>query len=242
MQDRYAGDIGDFGKFGLLRALRAAGLSIGVNWYSTIPFASELTREDGRYRIPQCLFSCDEELANTLFEISRPGNPERSVKALEDARLIDGAVYFSEPVRVADRSEWHREAKTALRDCDLVFLDPDNGLLVKSVSPHSVKSVKYAFYKEVGEYVSTGKSVVIYNHRCRKKWDAYSGDIADRLRAVLPENNRPIICVTFPRFSVRDYFIISASEEHHQRIQAALSALEESEWHARGMCEKAKPL
>ena len=43
MQDRYAGDIGDFGKFGLLRALSSAGLSIGVNWYRTIPSASELT-------------------------------------------------------------------------------------------------------------------------------------------------------------------------------------------------------
>ncbi len=33
MQNRYTGDIGDFGKLGLLRALRASGLSIGVNWY-----------------------------------------------------------------------------------------------------------------------------------------------------------------------------------------------------------------
>ena len=31
MQNRYTGDIGDFSKLGLLRALRSAGFSIGLN-------------------------------------------------------------------------------------------------------------------------------------------------------------------------------------------------------------------
>ena len=80
MQDRYAGDIGDFGKFGLLRALSAAGLSIGVNWYRTIPPESELARDDGKYRIPKSLFHCDVGLAKTLFEISRPDKLERNAE------------------------------------------------------------------------------------------------------------------------------------------------------------------
>ena len=242
MQDRYAGDIGDYGKFGLLRALSAAGLSIGVNWYRTIPLASELTRDDGRYRIPQSLFHCDVELAKTLFEISQPDNPERSVKALEDAKLINGAVYFSELVRIADRAEWHREAMTALRCCDLVFLDPDNGLLVKSVSPSSEKSVKYALYEEVCAYVGAKKSVVIYNHRCRKKWDVYAQSITEQLRikSELPDN--PIRAITFPRFSVRDYFIISATPGHDQRIQSALGSIDNSIWNRSGICTKSVTL
>ena len=121
MQDRYAGDIGDFGKFGLLRAISTAGLSIGVNWYRTIPSSPELARDDGRYRIPHSLFHCDVELAETLYEISRPDNPERSIQSLEAAKLIDGAAYFSDPVPIADRSAWHREAMTKLSGCDLVF-------------------------------------------------------------------------------------------------------------------------
>ena len=32
MQNKYVGDIGDYGKLGLLRKLRAAGVTIGVNW------------------------------------------------------------------------------------------------------------------------------------------------------------------------------------------------------------------
>ena len=238
MQDRYAGDIGDFGKLGLLRALNAAGLSIGVNWYRTTPLASELTRDDGRYRIPKNLFHCDVELAKALFEISQSDNPERSVKALEEAKLIDGAVYFSELVRIADRLEWHREAMTTLRCCDLVFLDPDNGLLVKSVSPNSARSVKYALYEEVGKYVAAGKSAVIYNHRCRKKWDVYAQFITEQLRLKSNLLNNPIRAITFPRFSVRDYFIISATPEHDQRIQSALGFIENSVWNRSGLCTK----
>ncbi len=238
MQDRYAGDIGDFGKFGLLRTISTAGLSIGVNWYRTIPSSPELARDDGRYRIPHSLFHCDVELAETLYEISRPDNPERSIQSLETAKLIDGAVYFSEPIRLTDRSEWHREAMDALRCCDLIFLDPDNGLLVKSVSPNSAKSVKYAFYEEVRAYIAAKKTVVIYNHRCRKKWNVYSQSIAEQLRIKSDLTDQPIRAITFPRFSIRDYFIISATPEHDQRIQSALEFIENSVWNRSGICSK----
>ena len=237
MQDRYAGDIGDYGKFGLLRTLSAAGLSIGVNWYKTIPSMTEFARDDGKYRIPQGLFHCDEKLANTLYAISRPDNPERSIQSLEAAKLIDGAVYFSDPIPIADRSIWHAKAMTTLGGCDLVFLDPDHGLLVKSVSLRSSKSVKYALYEEVGAYVAAKQSVVIYNHRCRKKWETYSKSIAEQLRLKSELPDQPIRVITFPRFSVRDYFIISATPEHDQKIQSALRSIGNSVWNSSGMCK-----
>lgn len=46
MQNRYTGDIGDFSKLGLLRALRNADLSIGLNWYLT---PDETHNSDGRH-------------------------------------------------------------------------------------------------------------------------------------------------------------------------------------------------
>ena len=46
MQDRYTGDLGDFSKLGILRALKTAGLSIGVNWYLT---PDENHNGDGRH-------------------------------------------------------------------------------------------------------------------------------------------------------------------------------------------------
>lgn len=241
MQDRYAGDIGDFGKLGLLRALRREDFSIGVNWYRTQPTEAEKRKGDGSIRIPAELAACDPALAEALDPIFDLG-AARSVEALKAAGLIEGARYYPDPVDVKDREAWHAGAVKALEDSTLVFLDPDNGFIVRSAPPGSRRSAKYALYREAADYVSQGKSVVVYNHRCRKKWDAYSRDIADRLRAVLPENNRPILCVTFPRFSVRDYFIISASEEHRRRIRAALSALNSSEWFSSGMCRESEPL
>lgn len=41
MKNQYVGDIGDYGKYGLMRFLRDAGVSIGINWY--------LTPDDGRH-------------------------------------------------------------------------------------------------------------------------------------------------------------------------------------------------
>ena len=38
------------------------------------------------------------------------------------------------------RDEWHQEARKVLDGVDLVFLDPDNGLLVNSVGRKSAKS------------------------------------------------------------------------------------------------------
>lgn len=60
-----------------------------------------------------------------------------------------------------------------LADSDIIFCDPDNGLIVKSVSLSSVKSDKYVTEDELVGYYLAGKSVVFYNHRCREKEHLY---------------------------------------------------------------------
>ena len=108
MQDRYAGDIGDFGKFSLLSELAKQGLSIGVNWYKTEPLTAE-TNNDGRYiDIPRSLRECNPALADKLSVISKC--EDRSIQALKEARLIPRAVYYSEPVSVSNRVDWHNQA------------------------------------------------------------------------------------------------------------------------------------
>lgn len=233
MQDRYAGDIGDFGKFGLLRALASEGLSIGINWYRFGTPARELAVNDGMKLIPDELASCDQVLADTLRAIST--SPSRSIKALEATVLVPGARYYSSTVPVEGRLEWHEKALSTLGDTGLVFLDPDNGLLVKSVGKRSAKSPKYAFYEEVTDYVARGQSVVVYNHRSRKKRAVYFNEIHDKLLAAVPKACG-ISAITFPKGSVRDYFAVSACPEHEDRIAAAFKNLFESKWGDSGMC------
>ena len=73
----------------------------------------------------------------------------QSIKAIEDAALISGAIYYSDLITVGQRNGWHQQALEILKKVDIVFLDPDNGMLVKPVGKQSARSVKYAFYEEV---------------------------------------------------------------------------------------------
>ena len=230
MQDRYAGDIGDFGKMALLRTLQKQGLKVGVNWYKVDPLDAEKNADgtykqnDGKHMISEKLRKCDPVLADVLLRISDPGGDRRSIEALEDANLIPYAVYYSEPITVENREYWHRKALEQLNGADIVFLDPDNGLRVDSVGKKSARSVKYAFYEEVRDYVKDRKkSVLVYNHRCRKKEEVYFHEICYKLSkcSLIPEEN--ILKITFPKCSVRDYFAIPASEEHAVKIRKAFS-------------------
>lgn len=177
MQDRYTGDIGDFGKLGLLRKL-SARLSIGVNWYLA---PDETHNGDGRhieYLEKDSFRICDEPLWNALKQIVQSG--ERKVSALESAHILS-ATPFSEKVpfsgdtkaeREASRKGWHQQALKELKDCDLVFVDPDNGLMVPSAEG-GPKSVKFALPSELEDYYMQGSSVVYYQHKARRADEFY---------------------------------------------------------------------
>ena len=239
MQDRYAGDIGDFGKFGLLSALEITGFRIGINWYKVLPPSSEYKKDgsfksaDGRHRIKEKYYPCDEVLAKKLFAISESGS--RSIDALENAMLLKNPIFFHDTVPVDCREQWHRKALDALTDCSLVFLDPDNGLLVKSVKEGSQKSVKYVIDRELSEYIKRGQSVVLYNHRPRKQREQYFAEIAERLNAA--SIGKPFMAITFPKGSVRDYFLIPANDEHSKHMKTALTDLVSGPWGQLGLCK-----
>lgn len=240
MQDRYAGDIGDFGKIGLLKALQAQGLSIGVNWYLVEPMDTErksdgtYKQEDGKYLIPEKLQVCDTLLAEKLTKIAK--SDHRSIRSLEQGNFILNARYYSEPVSVAGREEWHKKALDLLNDLDIVFVDPDNGMLVKSVGKKSVKSVKYTFYEEVRDYVRRGQSVLIYNHRSRKQETQYFHEICYKLQEATGITETDILKITFPKCSVRDYLAVAASMEQREKIETAFTAMERGVWGENGMC------
>lgn len=240
MQDRYAGDIGDFGKIGLLCAMQRAGMSIGINWYKTKPTQQEFhadgtfKQDDGKYRIPSALAVCDLALADALYHISQKSI--RTIHDIENADLIPHAIYYSKNITVESRSAWHNDALNVLAVPDLIFLDPDNGLLVKSVGKKSKQSVKYTFYEEVRGYVGRGQSVMVYNHRSRKKPEIYFEEIYKNFQDIDETKDKAIKVITFPRYSVRDYFIICADRYHELTIQEALDQFVQSIWGEKKMC------
>lgn len=224
MQDRYAGDIGDFGKFGLLKAIEATGLSVGVNWYLTEPVTQqEQDNGDGKHLIAERYIGCDSKLAGALLDIAKSGN-KRTVRSLENAQLLECSHFFAEPVALKpEREQWHMRALVALSQCNVVFLDPDNDIKPKSVREGSAKSVKYAYLREIVDYISQGSSVIVYNHRHRKKEERYFEEFFQLFSDDAVLGDKQIIAITFPKCTIRDYFIISANTDHASSLREAVT-------------------
>ena len=233
MQDRYAGEVGDFGKFGLLKAVRASEMRVGINWYKVLPPSFEIREHgvyknnDGKHKISRQDELCDPELADALNSIFVKGT-QRSVELLERAALVDDAVYFNKPIPVKDRLKWHKEALNVLRGCDVVFMDPDNGLLPEKTDRSGKKSVKYVFDEEIHDYLAGGQSVICYQHRKRIPPADYFAEMEQRLRAIGADYGT--LVVTFRRGTVRDYFLIAATEAHKFKMEEAINTMNLSAW------------
>ena len=233
MQNRYAGDIGDFGKLGLLRALRASGLSVGINWY-LVP--DETHNDDGRYvqYLEDASFrQCDPALWSELKQIVDAGR--RTVSALESRHLLDAAFYsdvlsfagMKKEARAAVRKNWHRKALDALSGAELVFVDPDNGLLVPSAAGTG-KENKYVAPEELADYYRQGASVIYYQHKARLPDSFYT----QRHREWIESSGfggASGLALKFTRTSLRYYFFL-LQPEHEETVAKALDGMLETAW------------
>lgn len=162
MQERYLGDSHDFVKYALLRFLsRALRMKVGINWYLTRP--EEVDREGSKDGEKRHHLNGDvwRNWEPDLFERLRPfeaPSRRRIAQVREMGILPDTTLYFPEYVPVTDRHRWHHRAKSALADADLIFLDPDNGFEVNSMTLRT--SPKYALYSEAIDYFQSGKTVL----------------------------------------------------------------------------------
>lgn len=234
MQNRYVGDIGDYGKIGLLRTLAASGLNIGINWYLT---PDENHNGDGRityYLQQECFRKCDPALWESLRKIVYSGN--RSVCALQSAQLLQ-AKYYNMPLdfssslgkgeRKALRKIWHQEALDMLCDCDLVFCDPDNGLIVPSAKDKK-KSNKFVLPEEMADFYQSGSSVIYYQHQARRP-DAFYVQQHKQLTELPKFKDASVFGLKFSTASCRYYFFL-VHPQHTALIDRALSRFVESDW------------
>jgi hypothetical protein len=233
MQDRYTGDIGDFGKLGLLRQLASTGLSIGVNWYRT---PDETHNSDGLYTgyLQKEQFRvCDPALWSVLGRIVSSG--KREIAALEQCGVL-AATYFGRLLdsssgdkiaRQAVRMDWHRQALQALHGCDIVFVDPDNGLMVPSAYG-TAKSNKFVLPYELAEYYHAGASIIYYQHKARRPDEFY----IVQHRQLVSSGAFPgatNLGLKFTKTSLRYYFC-AIRPEHKQDILACVQQMRTYPW------------
>lgn len=232
MQNRYACDVGDFGKLGMLRLVEQSGLRVGVNWYLV---KDESHNNDGKhigYMKDKKFLECDDELLRALEQIV--GQGDRSVYALEKANLLKTNKFFSDELcktSVSDgkgRHLWHLLALDIVKDCDVVFLDPDNGLIPPSVGRGGDKSIKYVLPEEIIDYYKAGHSVVFYNHRTRESLDKYLTRF-DKLFHAEELTDVTIKGISYKRGTVRDYFFI-LQEEHVEPVKKVFEQLTRGNW------------
>jgi hypothetical protein len=188
MQNRYVGDVGDFGKYGLLRELclpdpdGSKGLRLGVVWY-LVPDEHNADGKHTKYLGPPPVAEyrdCDPFLYNGLAEIV--DTKSRNVASVRNNGILPaGTVFFEEPLtfggmpsigaaareaRLKHRSGWLQRALEATEACDVVFVDPDNGL-ESGTKRHHKRGPKFVYFDELVPYLRRGQSLVVYHHMAR---------------------------------------------------------------------------
>lgn len=224
MQNRYVGDIGDFGKYGMLRALlQGTGIRLGVNWYLVpdethtndgkyIEYLSPSEANHNKYR------KCDITLYDNLRSLVV--NHSRSVTAVQEAGILPTDTIFyslnipmlaqSESNFLSGRRNWFKDSLSIFNGCNLLFLDPNNGLEVASAPIGSAKSCKYVMYDEIMQYYMAGYSLIVYNHRDRSSEAVYQQRFKHIRECIGNDSTLPVI--RFRRYSVRDYVFVIHDE------------------------------
>ena len=239
MQDRYAGDVGDFGKFSLLRTIfSGADNKIGVVWYK---YPDESHNGDGRhigYLTADTYKACDGELVQKLSNVVAS---DRTISKLESLHLLpENTVYFSaelnfhvkypsqtmldKTAKTTERINWLSNALDSVKDCNITFLDPDNGLEIKSVAGiNQKKSGKFAYYSEVRELFKGKDACVIYHHlNMNEPHESQIKFRAAELKAKIAQDGS-VFGIRYSPYSPRAFFIC-AKEDKAKVIKKKLNS------------------
>ena len=132
------------------------------------------------------------------------------------------------------RERWLKGAYDAVKECEVVFLDPDNGLEVKSASMFSKKGPKYTFLSDLNQYWKNNKSLVIYQHLSRgsKKKEQLKYRAKQIKEHFVNEGLKPYssaFALYYKRISPR-FFIVLPSTSHKDALLYRAEHFVEGSW------------
>ena len=184
MKNQYFGDINDYRKYGLLRML-SKRFTIGVGWMLTPNDAGT----DGKFVDYLDKAFLWRQYSPALFDIlqSHVLGGRRDVKIAEEEDLIREALYFTRPLtdNLVERQVYMDDMMAHFEHCDLIFLDPDNGLEVASVPKGRKDSCKYVYWDEIKTIYDMGKSILVYQHFQRVDRGEFIAKVTANLNAQL---------------------------------------------------------
>lgn len=217
LQDRYAGDVGDFVKLALLRALLPSH-KLGVAWYH---FPDEEHNKDGRhigYLGQRDMYAhLDLELFDHLDGAVKQA---RTISSLLPA--LPGAIHSSEFLDVSAvpnarrrqfRMTWFARTLAEVERCDLVFADPDNGI----VDDQDWRKGSATFGKQMPlsevKALARGRCAVVYHHNTRR-----AGGHDKEVDYWLEQIGLPALAVRATAFSPRTFFVLNPSDVIADRV------------------------
>jgi len=225
MKNQYFGDINDYKKYGLLRSIiSVCNIKILVAWM--------LTEDDGstdgkfiEYLSEESKWSKYDEPLYMEISYLLKKHKKRDVGLIEKTDLLGDSEYFSKliPDNSELRSNWIGELISKSKNTELIFLDPDNGLEIKSKKLGTKNSSKFLYWIEVQKLWEEGKSLLIYQHFIREKRESF----IERMLQTLSEKTPTSKVEGFLTTNV--VFLLALQPCHHQYHQSIIN-LVESRW------------
>lgn len=220
MQDKYVGDIGDFGKYSLLNAI-SEGRSLGVAWYKYPNDDTNDGKHIGYLDCPNNWRLFDPHVFDGLKKIIDSGS--RLISNVENSDFFGHHRFASEEIylsgstfrdRANQRHAWFESICEQLKSTDIVFADPDNGILKRE----SFKQGRRAHGKSISEpeiqALSNGRPMVVYHHNSR-----FAGGHEREIEFWQRRLGSGTQAIRWRYGSARTYFLLNFDQELSERAE-----------------------
>jgi hypothetical protein len=210
MQEAWVGNVGDFGKFALLRHL-VDGRRLAICWYLTKEKRRGRQHDKHFYYLkrPGDFRHLAPEVFDALKKIVDDGQSASRLTALETSGLVAAMQFHGTdvPERRSQRETWAQELADSVSAADLVYLDPDNGIQGKRLTP------KHVALQEIAALRQDGRVLVIGQRQAGRQLQAKF--LVDRMRSV---GCRRVELIRFRLVSSRFYVVADHEDDISERI------------------------
>ena len=219
MQQRYLGDIHDFQKFIFVKFLSSSfKKKIGLNWYLVDPKkigGKEVNKKDGEKRY----FLKNDEFKNIdpkIYEefVKLKSKKLRKIEGFtKKTHLVKYVSFYNKKIPLLNREKWLSDSFNFFKKKDIIFLDPDNGLLKTNKSKKI--SLKYVLLNEIESYLSKKKTIIFTQFQSFNKTNIL---YLNEIKTYLKTKNIKINCPVIINRTAPNTFFISLSNDKKMEL------------------------
>ena len=226
MRNQFFADDSDYFKYGLLRIISSVTkLNVLIAWMLT----SDKNGKDGKFtdylEYPNEWEKYDPPLYRELKKLFKE-NPKREVSLIEKSPILKSMEFYSKPLPSDDDDErklWFNELEKS-KSKNIIFLDPDNGIEVKSVPYGRKHSFKYLYWHEISALWENKNSLLIFQYLpLFKNYDDHSILIQEKLNALAKKTNgSQVVAFRTPRV----VFLMALQPKHQNTKQLIIDSVQ----------------